>query len=128
MTPRMAAHQASLSFAISWSLLKLMPSELVVSPNYLIFCCPLLLLPSIFPSMRVFSNESARCIRWLKFWSFRFSISPSSEYSGLISLRMDCLTLLVVQGTLKSLPQHHSSKVQFFDTQLSLESNSYIHT
>ena len=79
--------------------------------NYLILCCPLLLPPSIFPSIRVFSNESILCIRWPKFWSFNFSISPSNEFSGLISFRMDCLDLLAVQGTLKSLLQHHSSKV-----------------
>ena len=88
--------------------------------NHLILCCPLLLLPSIFPSIRVFSNESVLHIRWPKYWSFSFSISPSNEYSGLISFRMDWLDLLAVQGTLKSLLQHHSSKVSFFGTQLSL--------
>ena len=105
-----AAHQASLSFTISWSLLKLMSFELVTPSNHLVLCHPLLLLPSIFPSIRVFSNESALCITWPKYWNFRFSISPSSEYSGLISFRMDWLDLLAVQGTLKSLLQHHSSK------------------
>src|SRR5574341_288441 len=105
-----AAHQASLSFTISWSLLKLMSVESVMSSNHLILCCPLLLLPSIFPSIRVFSNESVLPITWPKYWSFSFSISPSSEYSGLTSFRMDWLDLLAVQGILKSLLQHHSSK------------------
>ena len=94
----------------SWSLLKLMPIESVMPSNHLIFCRPLLLLPSIFPSIRVFSNESVLHIRWPKYWSFSFSISPSNEYSGLISFRMDCLDLLEVQETPKSLLQHHSSK------------------
>ena len=98
-----AAHQASMSFTISWSLLKLMSIESVMPSNHLILCCPLLLLPSIFPSNRVFSHESALCIKWPKFWSFSFSISPSSEYSGLISFRIDWFDLLAVQGTLKSL-------------------------
>ena len=107
------------------SLLKLMSIESVMPSNYLILCYPLLLLPSIFPSIRVFSNESVLRIRWLKYCSFRFSISPSNEYSGLISFRMDWLDLLAVQGTLKSLLQHHSSKVSilwcsaFFMVQLS---------
>ena len=92
------------------SLLKLMSIKLVMSSNYLILCCPLLLPPSIFPSIRVFSNESVLCIRWPKYWSFSFSISPSNEYSGLISFRIDWLDILAVQGTLKSLLQHHSSK------------------
>ena len=105
-----AAHQASLSIMNSWSLLKLMSIKLVMPSNHLMFCFPLLLLPSIFPSIRVFSNESVLYIRWPKYWSFSFSISPSNEYSGLISFRMDCLDLLAVQGTLKSLLQHHSSK------------------
>ena len=91
-------------------------------------CCPFLFLPSIFPSIRVFSNESALRIRWPKYWSFIFSISPSSEYWGLISCRMDWFDLLAVQGTLKSLLQHHSSKHQFFSTQPSLWSNTHIHT
>ena len=107
-TPWTAACQASLSFTISRSLLKLMSIKLVIPSNHLIFCCPLLLLPSILSSIRVFSNESALHIRWPKYWSF--SISPSNEYSGLISFRMDWLGLLAVQGTLKSLLQHHSSK------------------
>ena len=94
----------------SWSLLKLMSIESVMPSNHLIFCCPLLLLPSIFPSIRVFSKESVLCIRWPKYWSFIFSISPSNEYSGLISFKIDWLDLLAVQGTLKSLLQHHSSK------------------
>ena len=109
-TPWTAARQASPSITNSRSLPKLMSIESVMPSNYLIFCYPLLLLPSIFPSIRVFSNESALRIRWLKYWSFSFSISPSSEYSGLISFRMDWLDLLAAQGTLKSLPQHHSSK------------------
>ena len=110
MTPWTAALQASLSFTISQSLLKLMSIESVTPSNHLILCHPLLLLPSIFPSIRVFSNELTFCIRWLKYWSFSFSISPSNEYSGLIYFKMDWLDLLAVQGTLKSLLQHHSSK------------------
>ena len=105
-----AACQASLSFTVSWSLLSCMPIESVVLSNHLILCCPFLLLPSIFPSIRVFSNESTLHIRWQKYWSFSFSISPSNEYSGLISFRIDWFDLLVVQGTLKSLLQHHTSK------------------
>ena len=105
-----AAHQASLSITISQSFLKLMSIESVMPSNHLILCCPLLLLPSIFPSIRVFSSESVLCIRWLKYWSFSFSISPSNEYSGLISFRIDWLGPHTVQGTLKSLLQHHSSK------------------
>ena len=108
-TPWTAACQASLSITNSQSLLKLMSIELVITSDHLISCY-LLLLPSIFPSVRVFSNESALHIRWLKYWSFSFSISPSNEYSGLISFSMDWLDLLAVQGTLKSLLQHHSSK------------------
>ena len=120
-----AAHQASVSITNSKSLLKLMSIELVMPFNHLILCCPLLLLPSVFPSIRIFSNESLLCIRWPKYWSFSFSTSPSSEYSGLISFRMDWLDLLAVQGTLKSLLQHHSSKASilwhsaFFTVQLS---------
>ena len=109
-TPWTAAHQASLSFTITQSLLKLMSIESVMPSNHLILCRPLLLLPSIFHSIRVFSNESALCIRWLKYWSFTFSISPSNGYSGLISFKTDWSDLLLVQGTLKSLLQHHSSK------------------
>ena len=113
------------SITNSWSLLKLMSIESVMPSNHLILCSPLLLLPSIFPSIRVFSNESFLCIRWPKYWSFSFSISPSNEYSELISFRMDWFDLLAVQGTLKSLLQHHSSKVSiiwhtaFFMVQLS---------
>ena len=110
MTPWTAAHQASLSITNSWSLLKLMSVESVMPPNHLILCHPLLLLPSIFHSMRVFSNESVLCIRWPKYWSFNFCISPSSEYSRLISFRIDWFDLLAVQGTLKNLLQHHSLK------------------
>ena len=99
-TPRTAARQASLSITNSWSLLKLMSIELVMPSNYFILCHPLLLPPSIFPSIRVFSNESVLCIRWPNYWSFSFNICPSNEYSGLISFRMDWLDLLAVQGTL----------------------------
>ena len=109
-TPWTAARQASLSITSSWSLLKLTSIELVMPSNRLILCRPLLLLPSIFPSIRVFSNESARHIRWPKYLSFSFSTSPSNEHPGLISFRMDWLDLLAAQGTLKSLLQHHSSK------------------
>ena len=120
-----SAHQASLSFTISWSLLKLMSIELVMPSNHLILCCPLLLLPLIFPIIRVFPNESTLHIRWPKYWSFNFSISPSSEYSGLFTFRIDWFDLLPVQGTLESLLQHHSSKAStlwhsaFFIVQLS---------
>ena len=103
-----AACQASLSITNSWSLLKLVSTALVMPSNHLILCPPLLFLPSIFPSIRVFSNESVLCIRWPKYWSFSFSITPSNEYSGLISFRMDWLDVLAVQGTLKSLLQHSS--------------------
>ena len=109
-TPRTAALQASLSITNSQSFLKLTSIELVMPSNHLILCCPLFLLPSIFPSIRVFSNEVSLHIRWLKYCSFSFSISPSNEYSGLISFRIGWLDLLAVQGTLKSLLQHHSSK------------------
>ena len=102
--------QAPLSSTISQSLLKLMSIDSMMPSNHLILCHPLLLLPSVFPSIRVFSNESVLCIRQPKYWSFSFSISPSNEYSGLLSFRMDWLDLLAVQGTLKSLLQHHSSK------------------
>ena len=124
MTPWIAVCQASLSITNSRSLLKLRSIESVVPSNHLILCCPLL-LPSIFPSIKVFSNESALYIRWPKYWSFNFSISLSNEYSGLISFRMDWLDLLAVQGTLKSLLHHHSSKASilrhsaFFTVQLS---------
>ena len=109
-TPWTAAHQASVSITKSWNLLKLMYIESVMPSNHLILCCPLLLLPSVFPSIRVFSNVSVLCIRWLKYWSFSYNISPSNEHSGLISFRIDWLGLLPIQGTLKSLLQHHSSK------------------
>ena len=112
-TPWAAAHQASLNITNCWSLLKLISIESEMPSNHLILCHPLLLLPSIFPSIRVFSNESALCIRWPKYWSFSFSISPFNEHLGLISFRMDWLDLLAVQGTLKSLLQHHSSKASF---------------
>ena len=109
-TPWTAASQAFLFITNSRSLPKLMSVELVMPSSHLIFCCPLLLLPSIFPSIKVFSNESALCIRWPKYWSFSFSISPSNEHSGLISFKRDWLDLLAGQRTLKSLLQHHSSK------------------
>ena len=125
VTPWTAARQAFLSITNFRSLLKLMSIESVMPSNHLILCCPLLLLPSIFPSIRVFSDESVLPNRWPKYWSFSFSISPSNEYSGLISFRMDWLDLLAVQGTLKSLLQHPSSKAAilrpsaFFVVQLS---------
>ena len=120
-----AASQASLSIANSWSLLKLLSIKLTMPSNHLILCCPLLLLPSIFSSISVPSNELVLCIRWPKYWSFSFSISPSNEHSGLISFRMAWFDLFAVQGTLKSLLQHHSSKAwilqrsTFFIVQLS---------
>ena len=110
VSPWAAARQAFLSITNSWSLLKLMSIELVMPSNHLILCRPLLLLPSVFPSIRVFSNESILRIRWPTYWTFSFSISPSNEYSGLISFRMDWFYLLEIQGTLKSLLQLHSSK------------------
>ena len=125
VTPGTAANQASLSITNCRSLLKLMPIELVMPSNHLILCRSLLLPPSIFPSIRVFSKEWVLCIRWPKYWSFSFSISPSSEFSGQISFRMDKLNLFAVQGTLKSLLQHHGSKASilqhsaFFIVQLS---------
>ena len=124
-TPWTAACQASLSITNSWSLLKLMSIKSVMPSNHLILCHPLLLPPSIFPSIRIFSDESVLHIRWPKYWSFSFSISPSNEYSGMISFRTDWLDLLAVQGILKSLLQHHSSKASillrsaFFTVQLS---------
>ena len=123
MTPWTAAHQPSLSITNSWSLLKLISSESVMPPNHLILCHPF--IPSIFPSIKVSSNESVLHIRWPKYWGFSFNISPSNEYSGLISFRMDRLELLAVQETLKSLLQHHSSEASilwhsaFFMVQLS---------
>ena len=121
-----AARQASLSIINSLSLLKLMSIELVMPSNHLILCCPLLLLPSISPSIKVFSNESALCIKWPKYWSFSFSINPSDEYSGLISFRIDWLDLLAVQGTLKIFSNTTVQKHQFFGAQPSLWSNSHI--
>ena len=124
-TPWIAARQASLSITNSRSSLKLMSIESVMPPSHLILCCPLLLLPPIPPSIRVFSNESTLHMRWPKYWSFSFSISPSSEHPRLISFKMDWLDLFAVQGTLKSLLQHHSSKASilwhsaFFTVQLS---------
>ena len=124
-TPWTAAYQASLSITNSRSLLELMSVKSVMPSNHLVLCHPLLLLPSIFPSIRVFSNQLALRIRWPKYWSFSFNISPSNEYSGLISFGIDWLDLLAVQGTLKSLCQHHSSKASilqhsgFFIVQLS---------
>ena len=124
-TPWIAAHQASLSMTTYWSSPKLMSIELMMLSSHLILCCPLLLLPSIPPSIRFFSNKSTLHIRWPKYWSFSFSISPSNEHPGLISFRLDWLDLLAVQGTLKSLLQHHSSKASilrhsaFFKVQLS---------
>ena len=128
--PWTAAGQASLSITNSQSLLKLMSIESVMPSNQLIFSHPLLLLPSIFASIRIFSNESVLCIRWPKYWSFSFSITPSNEYSGLISFRMDWLDLLAVQGTLKSLLQHHSSKASILRCSafFIIKSNSHIHT
>ena len=109
-TAWIAAHQAPLSPTISQSSLKFMSVESVILSNHLILCCPLLLLPSVLPNIGIFSNESTLCIRWLKYWSFNFSISPSNEYSGLLSFRVDRFDLLAVQGTLKSLLQYHNLK------------------
>ena len=123
-TPWTGAHQASVIITNSWSLFKLMSIELMIPSNHLILCCPLLLPPSIFPSIRVFSNESTLHTRRPKYWSFSLSISPSNEHPGLVSFRMDWLDLLAVQGTYKSLLQHHSSKASilqwsaFFTVQL----------
>ena len=130
-TPWTTAHQASLSIKNSQSLLKLMSIESMMPSNHLILCCPLLLLPSIFTSIRGFSNESVLHMRWLKYWSFSFRFSPSNEYSGMISFRIDWLDLFAVQGTLKSLLQNHNSKASilqhsaFFIVQLS---HSYMTT
>ena len=125
--PWTTACQASLSITNSQSLLKLMLIESVMPSKHLILCCPLLLLPSIFPSLRVFFNESVFHIRWPKYWSFSFSISPSKEYSGLISISIDLFDILAVQGTLKSLLQHHSSKASILQCS-ALYSNFHIHT
>ena len=126
-TPWIAARQASLSITNSRSSLRLTSIESVMPSSHLILCCPLLLLLSIFPSIRVFSKESVLPIRWPKYWSFSFSISPSKEFSGLISFRIDWLDLLAVQGTLKVF-NTTVQKHQFFGTQLSLQSNSHNHT
>ena len=122
-TPWIAAPQASLSITNSQSLPKLMSIESVMPSSHLIFCHPLLLLPPILPSIRVFSNESTLCMRWLKYWSFSFSISPSNEHPGLISFTMDWLDLLAVQGTLKSLLQHHSSQASILRPSASAHRN-----
>ena len=127
VTPWIAACQASLSITNSWSSLRLMPIGSVIPSNHLILCRPLL-PPSILPSIRVFSNESVLPIRWPKYWSFSFNSDPSNEHPGLISFRMDWLDLLAVQGTLKSLLQHHSSRASILSAQLSLQSSSHIHT
>ena len=133
MTPWSAACQTSLPFTISWSLLKLTSIESMMPINHFILCHPLLLLPSIFPSIRVFSNELALHVRWRKYWNFSFSISPSSEWSGLISFRIDWFDLLAVQGTLKSLLQHHNLKASilqcsaFFMVQLYGPTLTYVH-
>ena len=126
--PWTAAHQASLSITNSRSLPKLMSIESVMPSNHLILCHSLLLLPSIFPSTRVFSNESVLHIRWLNYWSFSFNISPSNEHSGLIFFRMDWLDLLAVQGPSRVFSNTTVQKHQFFGTQLSSQSNSHIHT
>ena len=128
MRPQGQQHTRLSCPSLSLSLLKLRSIKSVMPSNHLILCCPLLLLPSIFPSIRVFSNESALCIRWPKYWSFSFRISPSNEYSGLISFRMDWLDLLAVQGTVKSLLQLHSSKASVLRCSAFLWSNSHIHT
>ena len=117
------AHQASLSFTITWSLLKVMSTESMMPSNHLILCHPLLLLPSIFPSIRIFSNESTHHATWPKYWNF---ISPSKEYSELISFRIDWFNLLAVQGTLKNLLQHHSSKASIFGAQKNLVSRYFL--
>ena len=127
-TPCTAARQASLSITNSWSSPRLTSIELVMSFSHLILCRPLLLLPQVPPSIRVFSNESTLHMRWPKYWSFSFSIGPSKEHPGLISFRMDQLDLPAVQGTLKSLLQHHTSKASILWPQLSSQSNSHIHT
>ena len=127
VTPWTVARQASLSITNSWSLFKFISIESMMPFNHLILCCPLLLLPSIFPSIRVFPNESVLHIRWPKYWSFNFSISPSNEYSGLISFRMDWLDLLQSKGLSRVFSNTTVPKHQFFSTQLSLWSNSHIH-
>ena len=126
-TPCIAAHQASLSITNSQSLPKLMSIESMMPSSHLILCLPLFLLPPIRPSIRVFSNESTLRMRWPKYWSFSFNISLSNEHPGLISFRMDCLDLLAVQGTLKSLLQHHSSKASILQCSAFFQSNFHIH-
>ena len=128
MTPWTAALQATLSFTISQGLLRLMGIGLMMPSNLLILCHPLPLLPSVFPNIRVCFSKWALLIRWVKYWSLSFSISPFNEYSGLISFRIDWFDLLTVQGSLKSLLQHHIQKHQFFSIQSSLWSNFHIHT
>ena len=128
VTSWIAACQASLSITNSQSLLRLMSIKSVMPSSHLILCHPLLLLPPIPPSIRVFSNESALCMRWPKYWTFSFSIGPSNAHPGLISFRMDWLDLLAVQGTLESLLQHHSSKALIIRRSVSSQSNSHIHT
>ena len=128
VTPWTAARQASLSITNSRSVLKLMSIESVIPSNHLILCCPFLLLPSIFPSIRVFCNESVFHIRWSKYWSFSFSISPSNEHLGLISFRMDWLDLLAVQATFKNLLQHDSSKASVLQHSAFFMVQSHIHT
>ena len=128
VTPWTVARQASLSITNSWSLLKLMPIRLMMPSNHLILCHPLLLLPSIFPSIRVFSNEAALCIRWPKYWSFSFSISTSNEYSEFISLGLTCLISLQFKGLSRVFSNTTVQKHQFFSAQLSLWSNCHIHT
>ena len=126
-TPWTAARQAALSITIFWSLLRLMSIESVLPSNHLIFCPLLFHLTSIFPSIRVFSNESVLPIRWPKYWSYSFSISPSIEYSGLISFRIDYVELLAVQRTLRSLPQHHNLKASILQCSVFLWFNFHIH-
>ena len=127
-SPWIAACQTSLSFTMSWSLLRFVSIELMMPSNHLILCCSLLLLPSIFPCIRVFTNESALRIRWPKYLSLSFNISLSNEHPGLIFFRMDWLDLLAVQGTLKSLLQHHTSKASILQHSASSQSNTHIHT
>jgi len=128
VTPWTAAHQAFLSITNSQNSLKLMSIKSVMTSNHLILCCPLLLLSLIFPSIQIFYSESVLCIRWPTYWSFSFSTGPSDEYSGLISCRMDWQELLPIKGTLKSFSNTTAQKHQFFGVQLSLKSNSHIHT
>ena len=128
VTPWTAGRQASLSFTNSWSLLKLMSINYMMPSNHLIFCHPLVLLPSIFLSIRVFFNDSVLCIRWPKYWCFSFSISPSNEYSRLSSFRIDWFDLLAVQGNREFSPTPQFTNIQFFSAQLSLWSSSHIHT